>query len=371
MTETKDLVPVDNYPSITRQALPIEEIAGQVRLVKQVMRDLMKEDVHYGVIPGTSKPTLYQAGAQLLNVAFRLQPQYEIVGKELTPDRIYYQVKCTLIHIPSGQTWAEGMGACNSWERKYRYRAVAEKKLQEGDKERSVGVETRGGKYGSYKVYLIPVDPFDLDNTLLKMACKRALVAANINATASSDLFTQDIEDMPKEYFGQDADQNGQGFQAMTQAQRRKIMAIKNEKGLTDEQIKALIKDRYGVESSKNMTVDEGSDLIDYIETFPSAPATADIPIKPEPTAEGPDPGADTSPAEGPAPPTDGGLFEGDAWTFSDKFERSLVAAGESALKNAYSLARDEGTKDQKGADAFERSARKQWEGFVQRLREM
>ena len=103
----------------------------------------------------------------------------------------------------------------------------------------------------------------------------------------------------------------------------------------------------------------------------PSAPATADIPIKPEPTAEGPGPDADTSPAEGPAPPPDGGLFEGDAWTFSEKFERSLVAASENALKSAYALARDEGIKDQKGADKFEANARKQWEGFVQRLREM
>ena len=103
----------------------------------------------------------------------------------------------------------------------------------------------------------------------------------------------------------------------------------------------------------------------------PSAPATADIPTQPEPTAEGPDPDADTSPAEGPAPPPDGGLFEGDAWTFSEKFERSLVAASENALKGAYALARDEGIKDQKGADKFEANARKQWEGFVQRLREM
>jgi len=36
----------------------------------------------------------------------------------------------------------------------------------------------------------------ELSNTLLKMAKKRALVDATLSATRSSDLFTQDIEDM-------------------------------------------------------------------------------------------------------------------------------------------------------------------------------
>ena len=35
-------------------------------------------------------------------------------------------------------------------------------------------------------------NPWDLDNTLVKMACKRALIAGVLNATAASDIFTQD-----------------------------------------------------------------------------------------------------------------------------------------------------------------------------------
>ena len=37
-------------------------------------------------------------------------------------------------------------------------------------------------------------DPFDLANTLLKMAKKRSLIDATLQATRSSDLFTQDVE---------------------------------------------------------------------------------------------------------------------------------------------------------------------------------
>jgi hypothetical protein len=43
-----------------------------------------------------------------------------------------------------------------------------------------------------------------MDNTIMKMACKRALVAATLNATAASDIFTQDVEDMPQGTFKQD-----------------------------------------------------------------------------------------------------------------------------------------------------------------------
>src|SRR5207244_3788998 len=35
----------------------------------------------------------------------------------------------------------------------------------------------------------------DTYNTVLKMACKRALVAAVLNGTAASDIFTQDLDD--------------------------------------------------------------------------------------------------------------------------------------------------------------------------------
>jgi hypothetical protein len=39
-------------------------------------------------------------------------------------------------------------------------------------------------------------NPWDFQNTILKMAAKRAKVAATLNATAASDIFTQDVEDM-------------------------------------------------------------------------------------------------------------------------------------------------------------------------------
>jgi hypothetical protein len=45
----------------------------------------------------------------------------------------------------------------------------------------------------------VRTNPADVANTILKMAKKRAQVDAVITATAASDIFTQDIEDLPPE----------------------------------------------------------------------------------------------------------------------------------------------------------------------------
>jgi len=45
----------------------------------------------------------------------------------------------------------------------------------------------------------IRTEAADMANTVLKMACKRAMIAMTLNVTAASDIFTQDIEDLPEE----------------------------------------------------------------------------------------------------------------------------------------------------------------------------
>ena len=83
--------------------------------------------------------------------------------KGTTQGFIEYDSCCSLVHIPTGEIWARNVsGSCNSFEAKY-------KKL----------------------------NPYDVKNTLEKMAEKRALVAAVLVGTAASDQFTQDIEAMP------------------------------------------------------------------------------------------------------------------------------------------------------------------------------
>ncbi len=202
----REIVNIEDY------AMSIDGLVGQVSLIQQVMDKVMKKDEHYGVIPGTGgKPSLLKPGAEKLCLTFRLDPNYEIIREVRDRDFIAYTVKCTLTHIPTGQSIASGIGSCNSRETKYRYRSdntgreVPKEYWKNRDPEILGGPTCKPRKKDGKWVVFEQVEndnPWDLDNTLIKMACKRALVAATLNATAASDIFTQDIEDMPKELIG-------------------------------------------------------------------------------------------------------------------------------------------------------------------------
>ncbi len=193
---------------IEQQAMTVQEMTSQVRTIQEYMNSVMKKDEHYGVIPGTAKPSLLKPGAEKLCLAFRLDPNYEIIREMREKDFIAYTVKCTLYHIPTSQEVASGVGSCNSRETKYRYRSQNTGKPVPEEYWKNRNPEILGGVQYSVRKkdknwYIFEQieneNPWDLDNTLIKMACKRALVAATLNATAASDIFTQDIEDMPVE----------------------------------------------------------------------------------------------------------------------------------------------------------------------------
>jgi len=174
------------------------EIRQRVNLVQEVMRSIMKEDTHYGVIPGTKKPSLYKPGAEVLCVTFRVADKYEV--EDLTVDGMArYRVRCVGVHQVSGMVLGEGMGECSSHEEKYKWRAAI---CQE---EFEVTSETlRRMKFAKWnnkveKKQQIRTESADQANTVLKMACKRAKIAMTLNVTGASDIFTQDIEDLPEE----------------------------------------------------------------------------------------------------------------------------------------------------------------------------
>jgi hypothetical protein len=151
------------------------------------------EGVHYGKIPGTPKPTLYKAGAEVLCATFRIAPSYRIEDLS-TDDYIRYRVACVGTHQTSGAVLGEGMGECSSNEEKYKWRKAGKKEFDATPENR------RRIKYGKdYETFQVRTEPADIANTVLKMACKRAQVAMSLNTTAASDIFSQDIEDLPEE----------------------------------------------------------------------------------------------------------------------------------------------------------------------------
>lgn len=175
------------------------EIRQRVNLVQEVMRSIMKSDTHYGVIPGTKKPSLYKPGAEVLCVTFRIGDKYEV--EDLTVDGMArYRVRCIGIHQVTGIVLGEGLGECSSHEEKYKWRRAicAEEFEVTPENLRRLKFSKYQGKVE--KQQQIRTESADQANTILKMACKRAKIAMTLNATAASDIFTQDIEDLPEEY---------------------------------------------------------------------------------------------------------------------------------------------------------------------------
>ena len=198
-------------------AMNVESVTRQVAIIQNVMKSVMKQDEHYGTIPGTNKPSLLKPGAEKLNLVFRLRPEYQITKTELYSGHREYEVVCTLYHIPTGQSVGQGVGSATTMEGKYRFRGGEKKdtgnpvpkdywNLKKTDPAKAkelIGGDGFGtAKFdGEWRICELGEkiehdNPADYYNTVLKMAKKRAHVDAILTATAASDIFTQDTEDM-------------------------------------------------------------------------------------------------------------------------------------------------------------------------------
>lgn len=209
--------------------LTARDIRAQVNLVQEVMKEVMQgptvingkevPGVHYGTVPGCGdKPTLLQPGAHKLLMTFRLVPDPEMTILQM--ERGHREVRCKVkLFNQRGVLLGAGVGTCSTMEGKYRFRK-AEQKCPKCGKETIIkGRQEYGGGWLCYQkkggcgakfadgnpeienqnMGRIEHDnPADYYNTVEKMAYKRALVSATLTVTAASDIFTQDIEDMPE-----------------------------------------------------------------------------------------------------------------------------------------------------------------------------
>lgn len=185
---------VENYGS---RSLTAADVRAQVNLMQDVMQQVMLKDTHFGVIPGTKQPSLYKAGAEKIMSTFRLaaDPEVEPIG---TDGEIGYRVKVRILSI-GGAFLGAGIGECSSSEDKYAWRAaVCEEEFEAApENRRRIKFSKYQGKVEKKKQ--IRTNPADVSNTVLKMAKKRGLIDGVLTVTAASDLFTQDIEDLPEE----------------------------------------------------------------------------------------------------------------------------------------------------------------------------
>jgi hypothetical protein len=185
-------------PGAHVSTLTAENVKAQVQLIQKVMKAVMKDGTHYGLIPGTQKPTLYKAGSEVLLTTFRIAAEPEVTDLS-TDDEIRYRVRVTGRHQTTGIIIGAGIGECSSNEEKYRWRnAVCEEEFNETPEDRR-RMKWQKGDGKPYQRKQIRTAPADVANTVLKMSKKRAQIDMTLTSLAASDCFTQDLEDMPEE----------------------------------------------------------------------------------------------------------------------------------------------------------------------------
>lgn len=176
-----DTVEIDN----------IANTMAKIQQMQNVVQKTLKKGHDFGEVPGTSKPTLLKPGGEKICMLFGLNPEYEFLQTTEDYDKEFfsYNIRCTLFR--NGQPVAQGVGSCNSKEKKYRFINVDE------IPDNYIGQsEQITDKYGRTKYKINNPDICSLVNTILKMAKKRAFIDAVLQVASLSEVFTQDVEDM-------------------------------------------------------------------------------------------------------------------------------------------------------------------------------
>lgn len=149
-----DLVVVESGEILNSRLSP-DGAAEWGRWVRDVMRAALTEGVDYGTIPGCGpKPAMFKSGGEMLLKAAGLGFSMERIDDDESRDHQGITYRCTVLR---GET---PVAVCDGY----------------------CGRDEAGRLKANW-------------NTIVKIAQKRALVGAALNATASSGLFVADIDD--------------------------------------------------------------------------------------------------------------------------------------------------------------------------------
>lgn len=214
-----------NVVAASSPSLTVDELIARRDTIRDAMARAMEEDVHFGKIPGVSKPTLLKPGAEMLAVLFQFAISYPPEKRQIVryeDGHMDVDTTVVLTHMPTGMLVAEGVGFCSTREKKYAYRsgalqcpecgAAEIRKSKQANKDEFYCWRKQGGcgatfgrdtdAYTSFVEQqkentsrVANPDLADTYNTVVKMSAKRGLIAAVLNATGASDVFTQDMED--------------------------------------------------------------------------------------------------------------------------------------------------------------------------------
>lgn len=243
-------------PTLVLEPTEARELVTQI---KELQRSVLVPKVDYDKIPGTGKdaaPVLLKPGAERLLQVFGLGHRVERIEVDPDPDGGHWGVwyKCTVTKVLlDGREIT--VSSCEG------YASYDEDKFWDGVYE---------GRYPNRKKVGTKKSPW---NTVIKMAQKRAMVGATLTATATSGLFTQDMEDYyhehPREEPPREYAEPANTEAPVTRAQITKIQTMFGKLGIDDRDAKlaicsAIVSRELG--SSKDLTMGEAHQVIEELE---------------------------------------------------------------------------------------------------------
>lgn len=222
--------------------LTVDEVKESDDEMTRFIDEVLVSGVDYGIVPHTSKPTLLKPGAEKILNFLGLIARTEVANRIEDIGAGYFAYECKVYVIDrDGVVRGEGVGITNSKEGKYA---------------KSTG--------------------FAVQNTILKMAKKRALVDATLNVGAISGRFTQDVEDMniePDAPVGKNPEELRTQPKAPRPATKKQIEYL--EKLMAQHNTSAAgmnkyVKQYYGVDDYRQITGIQASELIEKYKALQS-----------------------------------------------------------------------------------------------------
>ena len=210
---TEIAVVSQSYLPATKQA--VDAVVERMGFIQALMKRAMVQGIDYGQIPGTgSKPTLLKPGAEKICVMFRLCPKYT-TQKHWDGPHLTVETVCSICDL-DGNELGQASSMCSTREAKYAWRkgerlcpkcgkpAIIKGKAEYGGG--WVCFTKKGGcnaKFadadksitGQSVERVENTDLADSYNTVLRIAEKRAYIAAVRLVTASSALFDEEVPD--------------------------------------------------------------------------------------------------------------------------------------------------------------------------------
>ena len=227
----------------TARGLTVEEAKQFDDDMNRFIDTVLISGVVYGVIPHCNKPTLLKSGAEKIMNYLGLIARTEVVNRVEDYNTGFFSYECKVFLIDyNGVVKGEGVGICNS----------------------------REGRYAKQNGYAV-------QNTVLKMTKKRALVDAALNVGNLSARFTQDVEDMNLEperpSVGKSVEELRSNNNASTSAPKTERPAsqkqiyfleiLMGQHGTTVDAMNKYVSQQYGIDDYRKISSYQASQLIE------------------------------------------------------------------------------------------------------------